>query len=295
MERNFDVSVVIPTYNRRNSVAEAVRSALTQTHPPREVIVVDDGSTDGTCDLFSHAESAVRLIRIPHSGLPSVVRNAGLQIAVSEHIAFLDSDDRWLPSALEMHREVFLSNKDILLSCANGTIRESGELFFPLRQTGFISPREQVQSNQVIASSVVCKRRAIFQAGLFGEAPELRAVEDYDLWLRILSLGSIFFSATPVVEYTSQSATSIRREISLVESFNSLLLTYLRAFRFVRRGNKDPDLCFSLQEKVVWAYERILHLIAERPGWVGACARWEISLLRRVGLQAKFLFARSRS
>lgn len=96
----LNVSVVIPTYNRAEHVVGAVESVLGQTRPPGEVIVVDDGSTDETPDLFAGASDPVHYVRQENAGV-SAARNRGVDEASGDWIAFLDSDDRWNPEKLE--------------------------------------------------------------------------------------------------------------------------------------------------------------------------------------------------
>ena len=95
------ISIVIPLYNKRETVARALRSVLGQTVQELEVVVVDDGSTDGSADIvLSFAEPRIRIITQPNSGV-SAARNRGIREASSEMIAFLDADDEWLPTFLE--------------------------------------------------------------------------------------------------------------------------------------------------------------------------------------------------
>ena len=96
------VSVVIPTWNRRQLVQEAIASVVAQTYGNFELIVVDDGSTDGTIEeLRKLTDPRLRLIACPHSGVTAVSRNRGIETARGEFVAFLDSDDLWLPRKLE--------------------------------------------------------------------------------------------------------------------------------------------------------------------------------------------------
>jgi|SRR6267378_4283950 len=99
------VSVIIPTYNRAQLCKEAVESALSQTYHDIEVIVVDDGSTDSTREVVSHLDSRVRYLSQKNSGV-SAARNLGMQSARGEFIAFLDSDDTWLPWKLQLQVNV---------------------------------------------------------------------------------------------------------------------------------------------------------------------------------------------
>src|SRR3954452_5019375 len=94
-----DVSVILPVYNREQTVARAIRSVLAQTSTPLELIVIDDGSTDGTHDVLDSFGSQITVIEQPHAG-PYTARNRGLRAARGELIAFIDSDDARLPERL---------------------------------------------------------------------------------------------------------------------------------------------------------------------------------------------------
>src|SRR5690242_19336912 len=96
----FDVSVVIPSFNRAGLIGETIDSILAQTRPPSEVIVVDDGSTDETESVVARYGRAVRYHRIDNVG-PSAARNVGVSLARGSWIAFCDSDDLWRPTKLE--------------------------------------------------------------------------------------------------------------------------------------------------------------------------------------------------
>src|SRR5918994_2658862 len=93
------VSVVIPTYNRWPMIGEAVQSVLAQTFEPFELIVVDDGSTDSTVSSLSQRDSRLKIVTQPRAGV-SAARNAGVVKSQGKYIAFLDSDDLWLPAKL---------------------------------------------------------------------------------------------------------------------------------------------------------------------------------------------------
>src|ERR1700674_2946625 len=94
------VSVVIPTYNYRQFVVEAVESVLAQTYRPIELIVVDDGSTDGTRAELERFEGQIRYMFQENRGLPAA-RNRGIRAAAGEYVAFLDADDVWAPTKIE--------------------------------------------------------------------------------------------------------------------------------------------------------------------------------------------------
>ena len=95
------ISVIIPAFNRAHCILNAVESALTQTLSPLEVLVIDDGSVDGTSELFENTSSMVRYLTKVNGGVSSA-RNYGLKHAKGDWIAFLDSDDVWLPEKLTL-------------------------------------------------------------------------------------------------------------------------------------------------------------------------------------------------
>lgn len=123
-----DVSVIIPTYNRARLVVESIESALRQTTPPREVIVVDDGSTDDTSCAVASFGNRIIYVRQENQGVGSA-RNRGMAMARSRYIAFLDSDDIWPEFKLELQVAVMEENPDLGLLFSDFLImRETGEL-----------------------------------------------------------------------------------------------------------------------------------------------------------------------
>lgn len=179
------ISVIIPTHNRAGFVREAVESVLAQSHPPGEVIVVDDGSTDDTgAALASFSERIVR-VRQEHAGV-SAARNRGIGCARGEWLAFLDSDDLWLPGKLERQARHLAVDPTL-------RVHQTEELW--LRNGTRIAPRrvhrkpeghcfERLLERCLVSPSAVMINRSVFETvGGFDET--LPACEDYDLWLRI--------------------------------------------------------------------------------------------------------------
>jgi len=187
---NPEVSVVIPTYNRAAMVREAALSVLAQRGVDYELIVIDDGSTDGTAgDLARLREESggqVRIERIENSGV-AAARNRGVALARAPLAAFLDSDDLWMPDKLARQLDFMRAHPECEVSqCQERWIRggrrvnpgyrhrkRGGDLFFDSLRTCLISP------------SAVIMRIDLFRA-LGGFDETMRACEDYDLWLRIL-------------------------------------------------------------------------------------------------------------
>ena len=179
------VSVIIPTYNRSGLVGEAIASVLAQQDAKFEVIVVDDGSTDDTVATLGSFGAAIRRLWQPHGGVSSA-RNTGILAAGGEWLAFLDSDDLWLPRKLWMQLE-FLSKHPEFKMCQTEEIWvRNGHKLNPKKYhkkpRGYCFP--QLLERCLISPSAVVIHREVFEAvGLFDES--LPACEDYDLWLRI--------------------------------------------------------------------------------------------------------------
>ncbi len=181
------ISVVIPTFNRGEMVAEAVSSVLGQKDFTGgiEVIVVDDGSTDGTAEALALFGDKIRYLRLDRGGV-SAARNLGIAESRGEYIAFLDSDDLWLPGKLSAQVSYFSENPDINLC-------QTEEIW--VRRGKRVNPRKYHQKPMgycfdlllercLVSPSAVMIRRALFdEVGLFDES--MPACEDYDLWLRI--------------------------------------------------------------------------------------------------------------
>lgn len=180
------VSVIIPTRNRANMVREAVDSVLAQKGAPFELIVVDDGSEDETLSLLAAYGDAVRILRRERPGGVSAARNAGIMAARGEWIAFLDSDDLWLPGKLRAQLDYFQDQPDMRL-CQTDEIwihkgRHRNPKRYHAKPSGWCF--EHLLERCLVSPSAVMMHRTVFDdVGLFDET--LPACEDYDMWLRI--------------------------------------------------------------------------------------------------------------
>lgn len=191
------ISVVIPTFNRKEFLREAVLSVLAQKDVPAEfevedigiedieIIVVDDGSTEDISGALAGLPGAVRCIRQPHSGV-SGARNCGIAQSRGEWIAFLDSDDLWLPGKLAAQMKYFAQFPDILLCQTDEIWMRNGKRLNPRlyhqKPQGHCFPL--LLERCLVSPSAVVIHRTLFETvGLFDES--FPACEDYDLWLRI--------------------------------------------------------------------------------------------------------------
>lgn len=180
-----EISVIIPTYNRASMVVEAVESVLAQDMTDFELIVINDGSTDETEEKLSVYGSRLKYYQQENAGV-SAARNRGVTFAAAPLIAFLDSDDLWLPSKLQVQHTYMTENPEI-------HICQTEEIWW--RNGRRVNPRKHHQKASgdifqrsldlcLVSPSAVMMRRELFQkVGYFDE--ELPMAEDYDLWLRV--------------------------------------------------------------------------------------------------------------
>jgi glycosyltransferase involved in cell wall biosynthesis len=197
------VSAVIPTFNRARLLGEAINSALGQSRPPDEIIVVDDGSTDETPARMAAYGPHVRYVRQANQG-PSAARNHGFRLATGDYVALLDSDDLWTPDRLERqlhllsrhpHADVVFG-REVLFGAGRAEqdwnlhdpqVREAlraaeGPLAHPLELL--------LRENMLPTSSVLFRRACLVRTGMIDES--LRQAEDWDLWLRFALAGCTF-------------------------------------------------------------------------------------------------------
>jgi glycosyltransferase involved in cell wall biosynthesis len=179
------ISIILPTFNRGWIVAEAIESVLAQADAAFELIVVDDGSADDTPQLLQNYGNRIRVLRQKNRGV-SAARNRGIRAATGALIAFLDSDDLWLPGKLAVQVAFFAAHPDALICQTEETWIRRGVRVNPGRrhrkESGMIFERS-LHLCLVSPSAVMLRRQLLDQVGLFDEG--LPACEDYDLWLRV--------------------------------------------------------------------------------------------------------------
>ncbi|MFH0725974.1 MAG: glycosyltransferase [Pseudomonadota bacterium] len=211
MIQSKTVSVIIPTHNRGWAIREAIDSVLAQDYPDFELLVVDDGSTDNTHQILLEYGSRLTSIRQYNRGV-SAARNRGIKETSGELIAFLDSDDRWLPGKLTRQVNFFESHPDALI-CQTDEIwirngirvnpknrhkKPIGSIFEPSLHLCLVSP-----------SAVMMKRELFDRVGLFDE--NLPACEDYDLWLRVACRYPVHLIDAPLVIKTGGHSDQLSR------------------------------------------------------------------------------------
>lgn len=179
------ISVIIPTFNRRESLARALRSVLAQTGPAYAVWVIDDGSTDGTGEMLRRDFPAVQYAWFPNAG-PAAARNRGIENSKSDWIAFLDSDDEWRPGKLQAQLDFFKKHPDYRMAQTEEIWIRNGVRVNPMKKHQKVGGQifEKCLPLCLISPSAVMLERSLLEeTGLFDET--FPACEDYDLWLRI--------------------------------------------------------------------------------------------------------------
>ena len=208
-----NVSVIIPTWNREDTVGKAIYSALSQTVPPMEVLVCDDGSTDKTLELVqSINDPRVRWIQGIRGGRPAIPRNRGIKESRGEWVAFLDSDDWWLPEKLE--RQLQLAERlNCMAVCSNAGrfLPDKGIVGNLLMwNNDRVIFDDLLYVNLVICSSAIIHKSIFATVGGFPEHVRFTAIEDYALWLRVATRTDFAFVGEPLLNYCDDPASSLR-------------------------------------------------------------------------------------
>ncbi len=246
------VSVVIPTHNRERFLREAVASVAAQTYDNWELVVVDDGSTDGTrAFLEGLADARVRPVWLARQGNAAALRNIGVQHAKGSHVAFLDSDDLWLPEKLVEQVKDLAANPECRWSYVGRIcVDERGaELtrpdirpFVPYR--GWIL-EEVLESQALIATSAVLVQRSFFESlGAFN--PVLLRCQDSDLWIRLAEASPVAVVERTLVHKRIHPADRKTSQLN-VQSYMNLIYDGVLARN---RSPKIRRLCRSARARV---------------------------------------------
>lgn len=220
--KNPSVSVIIPTFNRKDSLIIAINSVLNQTYPVLEILVIDNNSDDETVDLIkSLGEKKIRIFINSNLGIIANSRNVGIEHARGDLIFFLDSDDFWHKKKIELALPFF---KNFSVVCHEVSLRKSAlsndwRLKLPVRFTPIVRERLWLMEQKIILSSAGVSRDALGVAGSFREDKRLVGAEDFDLWLRIF--------AKPEIE-----GVILREPLGFYDKANSGVAVRLRTLRF---------------------------------------------------------------
>ncbi len=216
---NAEITVVIPLYNKEREIARTLRSVLEQSYPPREIIVVDDGSTDRSAEIVeSFRAPSIRLIRQPNRGV-SAARNRAIGEARTEWIALLDGDDRWEPGYLQAIDRLIDRYPGCGAYATSFHVENDGRLTpgdTPQREGLVDFFAESLRRYVLIPSAATLRRDLVRSLGGFPEG--MRMGEDQYLWTRVARCAPVCFSPERLVVYTrsasNRSASIFRPEQS---------------------------------------------------------------------------------
>ena len=215
----MNISVIIPTYNRKETLKRAIQSVLIQSYTPYEIIVIDDGSDDGTKEWLKDNFPNVKYIYQMNSGVSSA-RNKGIKFARGDWIALLDSDDEWLPSKLkDQANEIELNPAAKFLHTNEIWIRNGvrvNQMKKHKKYGGYIFEK-CLDMCRISPSSVLIKKDIFDEIGMFDET--LKVCEDYDLWLRFASKYQVHFLDQPLIKKYGGHSDQLSKVDDGIESY----------------------------------------------------------------------------
>ena len=232
------ISVVIPTFNRISLVARAIDSVLKQSLNPYEIIVVDDGSDDGTSEMIQNKYKSIKLIQQQNNGV-SAARNNGIKHAKGDWIALLDSDDEWTEKKLE-------NQVDRLIKTPEYDFCHTNEIW--IRNGVRVNQRKKHEKYggyifdkcldicRISPSSVLFRKNILDHVGWFDD--QLPVCEDYDLWLRITSEYRILFIDEPLIIKYGGHDDQLSHSVESIEFFRIMSLENLLEKSELSRDNR---------------------------------------------------------
>nr|WP_297456517.1 glycosyltransferase family 2 protein [uncultured Halomonas sp.] len=196
------ISVIMPAFNSERFIVSSIESVQRQSFPDWELVIVDDCSTDQSFSIIeemSQADSRIKLLRLDANGGAAVARNAGIQHAQGRYIAFLDSDDTWLPYKLERQLEFIRHKKAAFVFSAYRKVDDKGN------DLGIVGVPEKVTYHKLLKSCVIGCLTVMYDTHALGkvEMPLIRKRQDFGLWLRLLKRADYAYGQNEVLaEYT---------------------------------------------------------------------------------------------
>lgn len=218
----MQVSVIIPCYNAAPWIAASLRSVAEQTCPPSEIIVIDDGSTDGSLDAIQSSGVDVRLVQTNRAN-GAGARNAGIEVATGEWIAFQDADDLWYPHHLQSVRELigsgdvaYLANNDHFHDANPNEVTESPLGWSVTEPQSGLAHHQfielYVEKRKFAMASVVVKKDRLDEVGRFD--PALPRRHDFDMWLRVIANQTWTLNPTADYAYRRDAPGSLSRSVA---------------------------------------------------------------------------------
>ncbi|MCF2141367.1 MAG: glycosyltransferase family 2 protein [Candidatus Lokiarchaeota archaeon] len=248
------ISVIITTFNRASVVGKAIKSVLLQTYQNIELLIIDDGSDDNTNEVIKEwmkKSNKIQFFRLSTNLGANAARNKGIQLANGKYIAFLDSDDEWLPRKLEKQIELFKKKKSQKLGmvyCGLMKKYPNGIISFKIEKKSGNVFQKLLVSNFIGGASIPLIKKNVFEVcGGFDESRIFQrgGSQDYDMWLRIASKFSIGVVPEILVYYNiSKNSISLNSELS--NPFNRVRARLVILKKFRSYFDQHHEACTSL-------------------------------------------------
>lgn len=264
------VSIVTPVFNSASFIAETIESVINQSYSNWEMLIVDDCSFDNSvviANSYALKDKRIRIFKLEtNSGLPSVPRNYALNLASGKYIAFLDSDDVWLKEKLEKQVSFMENNDGIFLlysrylSKVNDKILDTLLPEERLMKRGYVF-EELFLSDNFIPCLTVMMRNSDSNKYLFDENPDFKAIEDFDLWLKISKENKVDFLSEALAVYRIHRRNSSKGFVSF----------FIRLFKVINKWNKKVPFNIILLKYIYTImlfffliYRKIISLLLEK-------------------------------
>lgn len=283
------ISIIIPTYNRAKVVGRAIHSALQQTYPHTEVIVVDDGSSDNTAEIVRTLDPRVNYLPQTNQGA-SAARNNGIKLARGSYIAFLDSDDFWNSDKLEKQLACFHQYPDIGMVDTNVRFLDAqGTTVDPPREFIYVKPAQNrmrdlaylFQYPYLGTPTVMIRKSILDTVGYFDTS--LKTAEDIDLWLRVAEVAPAYYLAEKLTTVCQLDAGLSTNLVTYTDNL-CVIDNFLK--RNPRFAPQHPWLVRRVYATVYYKYgvallqggnkpaaqKMLLQSLQHKPGWRGTKA-----------------------
>ena len=267
------VSVILPTYNSSAFVGSAVRSVLAQTYRALELMVVDDGSTDGTADSVERAFHDPRIVvkRLGENRGPYVARNAGIAASHGTLIAFIDADDEWREDKLEKQVDQLLGGGFDMVHSRVVDVFPDGERMQRMLHPRSSEWRENLCNDRVATSTVLLRRGLFERLGGFDES--FRSMGDWDLWVRVMRDGTVAHSDEALAVANLRRGSMQRGPVESFEAAHRFVLEKrlpeLRAAGLVRSAEAQHHYAVASKlwgaDRAPEARRRLLRSLRTRP------------------------------
>jgi teichuronic acid biosynthesis glycosyltransferase TuaG len=258
------VSIIIPTFNQAHFLKECLDSVRLQSWQNWEAIVINNDSTDNTIEVVnSYRDARIRLVNFKDNHIIAAVRNQGMMQAQGEYLAFLDSDDVWFPGKLQRQVTFISVHSSIQLVASNAIIVDeksagTGKKVLPLAwDNRTIRFTDMLRKGCVVTSSVLMRRAVCSVVGYMDENPELRVIEDYEYWLRVLKAfpSGMFLMKNSLVQYRLHQKNSSTIEFLSPKDYPDKLRLVYSVYR-----DEYPELVRQAERGlVVYQYKNAVY------------------------------------